>query len=349
MNIDNYDDHAARPDAQLASDQNDLQRQDQQQEQALEQPAALSTARLKQLMVTAYGQYDDTLTFFNDWGMLCDTDDVATLLSGQNHFDLLLQHLQGNGRQPSTRKTYLSRVKQALELQQVQQLLHPDVLQDLQARAAAAHAAAHAELKSATPAAAAAAAPALPGSGHLQQQQGSAAAQLTVVALRQLLASQHKSGSLTENQLTILNLWQAAAGGSDSVAVLLQQNSFSRLLQSLKEPGQAGKLRSPATRSRYLRGVLQVLELERVTQLLNEQQLQQLKQQVAAEKQQLTKDDNAARTAKRAQKKAAAAAAAVGDPAGPATAAAAAGSTAAGRSGAGSGGSVLERAMLQVG
>jgi hypothetical protein len=67
--------------------------------------------------------------------------------------------------------------------------------------------------------------------------------------------------------------------------VLLQQDSFNQLLQSIKQPGVAGMCRKASTRVEYIRPVLYVLGLEEVQQLLSQQQLQALKL-AAAEKQQ---------------------------------------------------------------
>jgi hypothetical protein len=77
----------------------------------------------------------------------------------------------------------------------------------------------------------------------LQQQQqsgGAAAALKTMEQLRKLLTAKQKSGCLRDSQITVLNMWQAAAGGSDDVAVLLQQDTMNKLLQSFKQPGEGG-------------------------------------------------------------------------------------------------------------
>jgi hypothetical protein len=154
---------------------------------------------------------------------------------------------------------------------------------------AAGAAAAAAQAAPAAAAVAAAQAAGVGGVAPVQAAAEEAAAALTVKELRELLAARQKSRSLGDTQNAVLNMWQAAAGGSNDVAVLLQQDTFSRLLQSFKQPGEGGKCRKASTRVEYIRRVLHVLALEQVEQLLSQQQLQQLKQQAAAEKQQATK------------------------------------------------------------
>jgi hypothetical protein len=175
-----------------------------------------------------------------------------------------------------------------------------------------------------------------------------------VEGVKQLLTARQKSGSLRDNQKAVLSMWQRAAGSNNDVAVLLQQDNFTKLLQGIS-------CRAASTRVEYIRPVLHVLDLEQVQQLLSEQELQQLKQQAAAAKQQFTQ-------AAAATKKAAAAAtdrAAADAPAAPVTPEAAAATAAAplrglagkreatgGSGGSGSGGVVvasLTRGSQQVG
>jgi hypothetical protein len=124
-----------------------------------------------------------------------------------------------------------------------------------------------------------------------------------VEGLCQLLAARQKSGSLTDRKIAALNLWQTAAGGSNDMAVLLRQDSFDRLLQSIKQPGEGGRCRAASTCVEYMRAVLHVLEVEKVKQLLSEQQLRQMQQRASAEKQQFAQaaaPSNVAAAAKKA-------------------------------------------------
>jgi hypothetical protein len=225
--------HVAAEDSVVRLTRQQQQQQEQQQEQQQQllpqpQPTALNIAGLEQLLIEKLGDHSDLMTVFYAWQVLCWTDDVATLLSGPGHFEMLQQHLQGSGRAPATCTTYLLRLQQALELQQVQQLLHPDVLQSLRSNVDAAIA----ELRR-PPSPAAAAVASSPGrTGRtpaqlpmLQQQQqqqqlGAAAPALTVGQVRELLSGA-QSSILHSNQGAASTRWSAAGGGSKDMSVLL--------------------------------------------------------------------------------------------------------------------------------